>query len=88
MNTHRCRQEVALRVKQTDSFTLLMDLCLAGVSALVSFIFTTRIIFGSQHISKDCYVDSYLLSAQKCERLGCERLDTFVNKLTGLDLTF
>lgn len=48
-------QGVALRVKQTDSFTLLMDLCLAAVPALVSFIFTTRIIFGSQHISKDCY---------------------------------
>lgn len=61
INKHRCMQGVALRVKQTDSFTPLMDLCLTGVSALVSFIFTTRIISGSQHISKDCYVDSYSL---------------------------
>lgn len=55
------------------------DLCFASVS----FTFTTRIIFASQHISKDCYVDSYLLSAQKCERLT-----TLVSKWTGLDLPF
>lgn len=79
-------QEVALRVKWADSSTPLMDLRLAGVSALLSFIFTTRIISGSQRISKGCYVDSY--PAQKCERLGCERLATLVNKWTGLDLTF
>lgn len=53
-------QEVALSVKQEDSFTLLIDLCLTCVFALVSFIFTTRIICTSQHISKDCYVDSLL----------------------------
>lgn len=84
MNTHRCMQEVALCVKQTDTPTPSMDLCLTGVPALDSFIFTTRIIFGSQHISKDlCW---QLLSAWKYERLGCERLATLVNKWTGLDL--
>lgn len=31
---------------------------------------------------------SQLLSAQKCEGLGGERLDTLLNKWTGLDLTF
>lgn len=62
-------KEVALSVKQKDSFILLMALCLTCVFALVSFTFTTRIIFASQHISKDCYVDSYLLFAQKCEKL-------------------
>lgn len=60
-----------------------MDLCLTCVFALVSFTFTTRIIFARQLISKDCYVDSYLLSAQKSERLT-----TLVSKWTGLDLPF
>jgi len=76
-------QEVALSVKEKDSFIILVDLCLTCVFASVCFIFTIGIIFASQHISKHCYVDSYLLCAQKCKRLT-----TPVSKWSGLDLAF